>query len=73
MRNKKQRLESLELQGFDNSYISGQAIKVGCSQCQALCINGIATHENRCSNVVHECQGCGERVGRFQRYCADCM
>jgi hypothetical protein len=72
MRNKKQILESLESQGFDSSYISGQGVRVGCSQCQALCINGTATHETGCSNVVHECQGCSERVERFQRYCVDC-
>lgn len=49
-------LNDLLDQGFDESYISGVgegdhlAIHVGCSQCLAMCINGVAAHEHRCPN-----------------------
>ena len=56
------RLQELEWSGFDQSYALGRddagrfskAIRVKCSQCEALCINGIATHEQRCPNQPHE-------------------
>lgn len=52
------RLEALYACGFDGSYAVGRddsgrfskAIRVKCSQCEALCINGIACHETGCSN-----------------------
>lgn len=47
------RLESLYEQGFDDSEIDEddpELISVRCSQCQALVINGIASHELGCPN-----------------------
>lgn len=29
-------------------------VRVRCSQCEALVINGMATHENRCPNIPRE-------------------
>lgn len=45
--------ESLIGRGFDRSYSLGvgRGWKVRCSQCEALCINGIATHEHGCPNA----------------------
>jgi hypothetical protein len=73
MKNKKQILESLLTRGFDNSEISGQSIKVRCSQCEALVINGTATHETGCPRNLHECSGCNELIPIRQRYCVDCQ
>jgi hypothetical protein len=52
-------LEHLEQLGFDDcrSYPDDGTISVGCSQCQALCINGHPCHETGCPNMVHELQG----------------
>jgi hypothetical protein len=48
-------LDALESQGFDccrlASYGGGQySVRVRCSQCEALVINGMATHESGCPN-----------------------
>jgi hypothetical protein len=61
-------------QGFDQTYISrASGVRPKCSQCEALVINGIATHETGCPNARHECHGCYESIPLNQRYCPDCM
>jgi hypothetical protein len=62
----------VQAQGFDQSVISGSGVRVRCSQCEALVINGVATHETRCPNARHECRGCMTAVPRGVRYCEDC-
>lgn len=47
--------------------------RVYCSQCQAMRINTILTHENGCPNEKYECHGCGNIIPRNQKYCADCQ
>jgi|HubBroStandDraft_4_1064222.scaffolds.fasta_scaffold132054_1 hypothetical protein len=48
-------LASLKAQGFDRSYYAGaKQWRVRCSCCEALVINGMATHERGCPNVVRE-------------------
>lgn len=55
-----ERLADLESRGFDQSYAlrrddSGRftrTIRAKCSQCEALCINGVACHETGCRNVL---------------------
>lgn len=38
--------------GFDKSHVSDDGgVHVGCSQCDALVINGMATHEHGCPNT----------------------
>jgi len=38
--------------GFDKSYVSSSGgVRVGCSMCQALVINGVACHEKGCPNM----------------------
>ena len=61
--------------GFDAStVIAGGAVRVRCSQCDALCINGIAAHEHGCPNMTHECKGCDARLtARQGKYCEDCQ
>jgi len=67
------RLEQLEAQGFDRcSQTRGYAVRVACSQCEALVINGHASHERGCPNRVHECKGCYSPVPRAGLYCEDC-
>lgn len=48
--------ENLRKQGFDSSRYdrSDKSWKVGCSQCQAMVIQGIACHENGCPNSRRE-------------------
>lgn len=60
--------------GFDESYQRnpGESITIGCSACQAVCVNGIPTHERGCVNIKHECAGCNAIVGRNVKYCEDC-
>lgn len=66
-------LERLQLLGFDKTdRIPFQYNHVACSQCEALVINGVPTHEIGCPNVVRECHGCGELVLKHQKYCQDC-
>lgn len=44
--------QSLRNRGFDKSRVSddGEGARVGCSQCEALVINGMACHETGCPN-----------------------
>lgn len=67
--------ENAIAQGFDNSRESenGESIRIKCSQCEALVINGIPTHEHGCPNQMGECRGCGNIVPRNVRYCEDCQ
>lgn len=37
--------------GFDLSHRDGRYVRVRCSQCQAVVINGVACHERGCPNV----------------------
>lgn len=57
-------LEKLQSRGFDSSYITGDReandYVEGCSQCQAVAVNGVACHEHGCPNQTHECAECGE-------------
>lgn len=44
-----------EQQGFDASYVSSDGYaRVKCSQCEALVINGMATHETGCQNTPRD-------------------
>ncbi len=47
------RLQDLINKGFDNSehVPFTKRFYVACSQCEALCINGIPTHETGCINT----------------------
>ena len=49
-----------------------QQYRIRCSQCEALVINGVPTHEAGCPHVTHECHGCTERVPVGVRYCVQC-
>lgn len=64
----------LVARGFDRSraipFESGA--RIGCSQCAALAINGVACHETGCPNATHECRGCSTQIPARQRYCEEC-
>ena len=66
-------LEKLKRQGFDESRAIPfeHAWRIGCSQCEALCINGIATHERGCPKQTYKCRGCNTILSR-KEYCSDC-
>jgi len=66
------KLSQLKSLGFDRSVKTGRYLHVYCSQCQALVINGMPTHETGCPNAVHECAGCNTLLPLAQKYCADC-
>lgn len=69
-----ERLDNLGRLGFDASYVvDAERIKVKCSQCQAVAINGMPCHETGCPNELHECRGCNASVPRGVRYCEDCQ
>lgn len=67
-------LQTLRVQGFDLSrhVPFTKHYRPKCSQCEALAINGVATHEHGCPNAVHECLGCNELIPVRQRYCQEC-
>lgn len=57
--------KSLRDRGFDKSRVSDESdgARVGCSQCEALVINGVACHETGCPNESrrrNRLVGCGE-------------
>ena len=64
----------LKAQGFDKSRAIPfeKGAHVGCSQCDAKAINGVACHETGCQNQVFECKGCNAPVSRRGAYCEDC-
>lgn len=71
-------LEELIELGFDQSSMSDDdsdylpRIHVKCSQCEALCINGVPTHEHGCPNTMHECLYCDTLISKGQRICESC-
>lgn len=66
-------IEILRSLGFDRSKHSGRGTyRVACSQCAAVVINSIPTHERGCPNATHECHGCNARIPLNQRYCENC-
>lgn len=66
------KLKDLKKWGFDNSYwVEKGVYKVSCSQCEALAINGLPSHEHGCPNQKHECKGCSNIIN-YPGYCSDC-
>lgn len=60
--------------GFDKTALADQPyLSIGCSQCQAVAVNGIPLHEAGCPHDTHECKGCNERIPVRQKYCEDCV
>ena len=67
------RLARLREMGFDRSYHVPftKSFHVSCSQCEALCINGIPAHETGCINQRYSCKGCDTLLD-YNGYCQDC-
>ena len=65
-------LEMLLARGFDESYIAGDGVRVKCSQCEALAVNGVGTHEHGCPNKTHACLECGAPISTRHRLCESC-
>jgi hypothetical protein len=65
--------------GFDLSTRNSlQSVTVGCSQCNAVCVNGTPTHEHGCPNYVAsiECAWCGTecdpKASDYYKTCSCC-
>ena len=70
----KHQIDRLHALGFDNSTRRGtREYSVACTQCEALAINGVPTHEVGCPNQKHECKGCNALVEYNGQYCEDCI
>jgi hypothetical protein len=67
-------LARLRARGFDRAYHIPftKTYHVGCSQCAALAINGVACHETGCPRATRECKGCAAIVPARVEYCEDC-
>ncbi len=65
---------SLKARGFDLSHAVPfeHGAHVGCSQCEALVINGVACHEHGCPNRGGECDECGSLTEHGRRLCESC-
>ncbi len=59
---------SLEARGFT---VADSGVTY-CDSCEAMSINGHATHERGCPNRRHECNGCNALIPVNVRYCEDC-
>lgn len=69
-------IERLNALGFDRSACSDEGgVRVACSRCEALVINGTPCHETGCPNAMRECSGCNNLIPalRFRRFCEDCQ
>ena len=66
---------SLRARGFDRSKpLADGAVRVGCSQCAALVISGVACHETGCPNAGKICKGCDTSIPKNgPGYCEDCQ
>ena len=56
----------LKRRGFDKSRSVDGRARVGCSQCQALAINGVACHETGCPNESKPRERYVVGCGRFR-------
>lgn len=67
-------IEQLEELGFDACYADDdrQTIRVGCSQCRVMIVNGHPFHERGCPNETHECAECDAQIKRGHRLCESC-
>ena len=73
-------IEQLRARGFDRAEAYQEqssaeyVIGVRCSQCEAMVINWVATHESGCPNATQECKGCHALIPTrpWARYCEDC-
>lgn len=69
------RIQELEARGFDAcGPLDTGGIRVGCTQCEALVIQGTPCHERGCRNAMRECSGCNNLIPalKFRRFCEDC-
>lgn len=50
---------SSEDDNYDRDDCTRLHISVHCSQCEALVLNGVPTHEHGCPNTPYHCRECG--------------
>lgn len=65
----------LEARGFDACVQGEGYLRIGCTQCDALVIQGVPCHETGCPNATKECAGCWAQIPAraWTRYCEDCQ
>lgn len=68
-------LERVIALGFDLSTQTHNDphVHIRCSQCEALVVNNVPTHESGCPNAVHECRGCNALISMRRTYCPECL
>ncbi len=70
---KPSRLTVLLAWGFDRStQVRPGRIRVSCSQCAAVAVNGTPCHETGCPNVKVECRECDGPADKRSRLCESC-
>lgn len=66
-------LNELRRRGFDRSRcLFGNYLRLRCSQCEAVFLNGVPCHEFGCPNATGECTECGGIVPKHIRMCDEC-
>lgn len=56
-------IKQVQALGFDQSTKDGRYVRVRCSQCAAMTINGTPCHEARCPNESRRRRGRGSFCG----------
>lgn len=69
----KTKFSQLKKLGFDLSKKTRTGVFVGCSQCSAMIINQIATHEKGCTRARKKCKGCDAIIPARDTFCSDCI
>lgn len=67
-------LDQLIARGFDLSTSENASayLRIRCSQCEAVSLNGLPCHETGCPNATNECEECGCDIRKPRRLCDDC-
>lgn len=68
------RISELLALGFNNTVPSGRRqLRIACSQCEVMVINGTLCHETGCPNATHPCSECDAPTTNRRGLCDDCQ
>lgn len=51
---RQKRVKALKAMGFDESRTENGSVRIRCSQCRAMTVNGVPIHERGCPNEIKE-------------------